>query len=253
MPQVIDFTSDEFIMDEPVANSKERLFTKALNFEIPKEKIETISSKDGGRSLSYISWSYAWGIFKQLYPDAHYEIVKNPQTNLPYFYDPEAGIMVYTRITANHETHEMWLYVMDNQNQAMRFVPYTYKQWNSKNHAWEDRGVRAATMADVNKTVMRCLVKNMSIFGLGLNIYAGSDLPDFDIAQEPKEEKPRATKKRTTQKDRFAAIKAAINAAPDTNSLVILYNSHAQEVEANPEIKQLFTNRKGELLAPQVA
>ena len=49
MPQVIDFTSDEFIMDEPVANSKEELFTKALNFEIPKEKIETISSKDGGR------------------------------------------------------------------------------------------------------------------------------------------------------------------------------------------------------------
>lgn len=106
-------------------------------------------------------------------------------------------------------------------------------------------------MADMNKTVMRCLVKNMSIFGLGLNIYAGSDLPDFNI--EPEEEKPRATKKRNTPKDRFAAIKAAINAAPDTNSLVILYNSHVQEVEANPEIKQLFTIRKEELLAPQVA
>lgn len=248
MPKVIDFTGDEFIMDEPVA-TKEDPFTKALNFEIPKDKIETISSN--GRSLSYISWSYAWGIFKQLYPDAHYEIVKNPETNLPYFYDPEAGIMVYTRITANHETHEMWLYVMDNQNQAMRFVPYTYQQWNSKSRAWEERGVRAATMADVNKTVMRCLVKNMSIFGLGLNIYAGSDLPDFNI--EPEEEKPRATKKRNTPKDRFAAIKAAINAAPDTNSLVILYNSHVQEVEANPEIKQLFTIRKEELLAPQVA
>lgn len=248
MPQVIDFTGDEFIMDEPVA-TKEDLFTKALNFEIPKEKIETISSN--GRSLSYISWSYAWGIFKQLYPDAHYEIVKNPQTNLPYFYDPEAGIMVYTRISANRETHEMWLYVMDNQNQAMRFVPYAYQQWNSKSRAWEERGVRAATMADVNKTVMRCLVKNMSIFGLGLNIYAGSDLPDFNI--EPEEEKPRATKKQNTPKDRFAAIKAAINAAPDTNSLVILYNSHVQEVEANPEVKQLFTKRKEELLAPQVA
>lgn len=248
MPQVIDFTGDEFIMDEPIT-TKEDLFTKALNFEIPKDKIETISSN--GRSLSYISWSYAWGIFKQLYPDAHYEIVKNPETNLPYFYDPEAGIMVYTRITANHETHEMWLYVMDNQNQAMRFVPYTFQQWNNKSRAWEERGVRAATMADVNKTVMRCLVKNMSILGLGLNIYAGSDLPDFNIESE--EEKPRATKKRNTPKDRFAAIKAAINAAPDTNSLVILYNSHVQEVEANPEIKQLFTLRKEELLAPQVA
>lgn len=250
MPQVIDFTGDEFIMDEPVA-TKEDLFTKALNFEIPKDKIETISS--GGRSLSYISWSYAWGIFKQLYPDARYEIVKNPETNLPYFYDPEAGIMVYSRITANHETHEMWLYVMDNQNQAMRFVPYTYQQWNSKNHAWEERGVRAATMADVNKTLMRALVKNMSIFGFGLNIYAGSDFPDFCIDQNEDKPKPRATKKRTATIDRFTAIRAAINAAQDTNSLVVLYNQHRQEVEANPEVKQLFTSRKEELMSSQVA
>lgn len=247
MPQTIDFSCDDFLMEEPVA-TKEDLFTKALNFEIPKEKIETIASN--GRSLSYISWSYAWGVFKQLYPDAHYEIVKNPQTNLPYFYDPEAGIMVYTRITANRETHEMWLYVMDNQNQAMRFAPYTYQQWSTKSRTWEERGVKAATMADVNKTVMRCLVKNMAIFGLGLNIYAGSDLPDFDIEPEPK---AKPAKKRAVTVDRFSAIKSAINAATDTNSLVVLYNQHRQEVEANPEVKQLFTQRKEELLAPQVA
>lgn len=250
MSQTIDFTGDELLMEEATA-TKEDLFTKALNFEIPKEKIETISSN--GRSLSYISWSYAWGIFKQLYPDARYEIVKNPQTSLPYFYDPEAGIMVYTRITADHQTHEMWLYVMDSFNNAMRFVPYSYQQWNSKTRAWEERGVRAATMADVNKTVMRCLVKNMSIFGLGLNIYAGSDLPDFNIEPEEEKSKTRATKKRTATVDRLSAIRTAINAAPDTNSLVVLYNQHRQEVEANPEVKRLFTARKEELLSSQVA
>lgn len=245
MPQVIDFTSDEFIMDEPVANSKEELFTKALNFEIPKDKIETISSS--GRSLSYISWSYAWGIFKQLYPDAQYEIIKNPETNLPYFYDPEAGIMVYTRITANHETHEMWLYVMDEQNRAMRFVPYTYQQWNSKTRAWEERGVRAATMADVNKTLMRALVKNMCVFGFGLHIYASQDLPDFNIELEEKP-KARTTKKRDTSVNRMEVIKRLIQDVNTTQELTALYHQHEQEVKGNPQILALFTERKEQLL-----
>lgn len=244
MPQVIDFTGNEFIMDEPVA-TKEDLFTKALNFEIPKDKIETISSS--GRSLSYISWSYAWGIFKQLYPDARYEIIKNPETNLPYFYDPEAGIMVYTRITANHETHEMWLYVMDEQNRAMRFVPYTYQQWNSKTRAWEERGVRGATMADVNKTLMRALVKNMCVFGFGLHIYASQDLPDFNIELEEKP-KARNMKKRDTSVDRMEVIKRLIHDVSTTQELTALYRQHEQEVKGNPQILALFTERKEQLL-----
>ena len=37
-------------------------------------------------------------------------------------------------------------------------------------------------MFDVNKTIMRCLVKNLAMFGLGLYIYAGEDLP-VDIGE----------------------------------------------------------------------
>ena len=33
-------------------------------------------------------------------------------------------------------------------------------------------------MFDINKTIMRCLVKNIAMFGLGLYIYAGEDLPE---------------------------------------------------------------------------
>ena len=33
-------------------------------------------------------------------------------------------------------------------------------------------------MFDINKTIMRCLTKNISMFGLGLYIYAGEDLPE---------------------------------------------------------------------------
>ena len=42
-------------------------------------------------------------------------------------------------------------------------------------------------MFDINKTIMRCLTKNLAMFGLGLYIYAGEDLPE-DAEQVAKEE-----------------------------------------------------------------
>jgi len=110
--------------------------------------------------FTYLSWAWAWKTFVQNYPEATYEIVKN-ELNLPYF-NSEAGGMVYTKVTAGGITHEMWLPIMDIQNKAK-------KQFD---------------MMDVNKTVMRCLVKNLAMFGLGLYIYAGEDLPEEDIQEE---------------------------------------------------------------------
>lgn len=104
--------------------------------------------------FTYLSWAWAWDIFVQHYPEATYEIAKN-ELNLPYF-NSDAGGMVYTKVTAGGITHEMWLPIMDFKNQAK-------KQFD---------------MMDVNKTVMRCLVKNLAMFGLGLYIYAGEDLPE---------------------------------------------------------------------------
>ncbi|MDD3443185.1 MAG: DUF1071 domain-containing protein [Sulfurimonas denitrificans] len=104
--------------------------------------------------FSYLSWAWAWSEFVKNYPDATYEIIKN-ELNLPYF-NSDAGGMVYTKVTAGGLTHEMWLPIMDYKNQAK-------KQFD---------------MMDVNKTVMRCLVKNLAMFGLGLYIYAGEDLPE---------------------------------------------------------------------------
>ena len=128
-----------------------------------------VEHKDG---LSYLSWAYAWDTFASNIPDATYEIIKN-ENGLPVF-ESAAGAMVYTKVTANGVTHEMWLPVMDHRNRAMKSEPYTYK--TSKG----EQTVQAYTMMDVNKAVMRCLVKNLAMFGLGIAIYAGEDLPDDD-------------------------------------------------------------------------
>lgn len=48
----------------------------------------------------------------------------------------------------------------------------------------------------------------------------------------------------TTATDKIAKIRTAINSTLDLNSLLALYAQHQQEVEANPEIKGLFTTRR---------
>lgn len=133
----------------------------------------TEQKKTGNATLTYVSWPFAWAEVKKRYPDASYEIEKF--SGLPYVYDPLTGYMVYTKVTIEGITHEMWLPVMDGANKSMKAEPYTYMV---KSYGKEtQKTVAAATMFDVNKTIMRCLVKNLAMFGLGLYIYAGEDLP----------------------------------------------------------------------------
>ena len=132
---------------------------------------KTEKKSNGSTELTYLSWAWAWQELKNKYPDATYEIEKF-DNNLPYIYDEETGYMVFTKVTIEGITHEMWLPVMDGANKAMKAKPYTYKT------KYGDKSVEAATMFDINKTIMRCLTKNLAMFGLGLYIYAGEDLPE---------------------------------------------------------------------------
>lgn len=136
----------------------------------------TEKKKTGNVELTYLSWAYAWAEVKKLYPEAKYEIEKF--NGLPYVYDSLTGYMVYTTVTIEGVTHEMWLPVMDGANKAMKSEPYEYTTGYGQYQ--KTKVCEAATMFDINKTIMRCLVKNLAMFGLGLYIYAGEDLPEDD-------------------------------------------------------------------------
>lgn len=129
------------------------------------------------QGLTYLSWAWAWAETKRLYADAQYEILKF-ENNLPYVYDEKTGYMVFTKVTIEDLTHEMWLPVMNNANKAMKDKPYKYSVWDRKENKQVEKWVQSATMFDVNKAIMRCLTKNLAMFGLGIYIYAGEDLPD---------------------------------------------------------------------------
>ena len=91
----------------------------------------------------------------------------------------------------------------------MKAVPYTYTtpKWDynpqtrrREKIGMEERTVDAASMFDVNKAIMRCLVKNLAMFGLGLYVYAGEDLPDDVVQPVDDSQKPTKQKAATTPK-----------------------------------------------------
>ena len=151
---------------------------------------KTEKKNNGSTELTYLSWCYAWSEVKKLYPNARYEILKFGENKLPYVFDEKTGYMVFTRVEIEDIEHEMWLPVMDSANKAMKDKPYKYtvKKFNTKTKQYEfvEKEVQTATMFDINKTIMRCLTKNLAMFGLGLYIYAGEDLPENVDNEEPK-------------------------------------------------------------------
>jgi len=108
-------------------------------------------------NLTYLSWAWAWAEVKKRFPSATYTIYRNPHTNQQWDYQEGVGYMCSTSVTIKEETLEMWLPVMDFRNKSM---------------------LSNATTFDINKTLMRCLTKNLAMFGLGHYIYAGEDLPN---------------------------------------------------------------------------
>lgn len=156
-----------FTEEEKWKKEQRELFEKFIQLNV-NEHTETKND------LTYLSWAWAWQETLKICPTATY-VIKHFEdidgVERCYQYDRQLGIMVFTSVTINGLTREMWLPVMDNANKSMKFEPYTYQTRGG------EKRVEAATMFDINKTIMRCLTKNLAMFGLGIYIYAGEDLP----------------------------------------------------------------------------
>jgi hypothetical protein len=162
----------------------ERLSAINVNDHVEKKK-----------DLTYLSWAWAWSETKRECPDATYKILETE-------FDEALGFMCHTTVTIEGETLEMWLPVMDGANKSMKKYAYSYTT------KYGDKQVDAATTFDINKTIMRCLVKNLAMFGLGIYIYAGEDLPESESQAKANAEPAKAP--------------AAAKAAPATDSLIEL-------------------------------
>jgi len=104
--------------------------------------------------LTYLSWTYGLDILLQNDSTATWKFLE------PVVYNDT--MMVRTEVTAFGKTLEMQLPVMDNRNNA----------------------VKSPDARKISDSQMRCLAKNVACFGIGLYVYAGSDLPSEAIDEE---------------------------------------------------------------------
>ncbi len=117
--------------------------------------------------LTYLSWAYAWGEVKKLFPDAQYTIYEN--ANGWNYHTDGRTCWVKTGVTVNDIEHIEYLPVMDHRNNSIQ--------------------ADKVTSFDVNKAIQRSLTKAVARHGLGLYIYAGEDLPgDEQAAAAPRQD-----------------------------------------------------------------
>jgi hypothetical protein len=123
--------------------------TNANRFEeLAKINVNEHVEKKAG--LSYLSW--AWAVDQLMRKDPH----ANWEFHNPIMFGET--MMVSCTVTAFGKPMMMHLPVMDHKNQAIK-NPDAFQ---------------------VNKNMMRCLVKCIAVHGLGLYIYAGEDLPESE-------------------------------------------------------------------------
>ena len=104
--------------------------------------------------LTYLSWAWAWAEVLKVDPLATWET--HEFNGLPCCILPDTSALVKTSVTIKGHTKSMWLPVMDHKNKA----------------------IKGPDAFEVNKAIVRCLTKAISMHGLGLYIYAGEDLPE---------------------------------------------------------------------------
>ena len=121
--------------------------------ELRQINVNEFTEKKG--SLTYLSWTWAMDQILLQDPMANWEFLEPKVFN--------ETMMVYCKVTAFGKTMTMHLPVMDNRNNA----------------------VKNPDARKISDAMMRCLAKCIASFGIGLYVYAGSDLPaEEDVSED---------------------------------------------------------------------
>ncbi len=116
---------------------------------------DKIEKKNG---FSYLSWAYAHAKMAELDPD--FDWWPHDFNGLPYLETP-GGCMVKVTVRFGGKEKTHLFPVLDHRNKP----------------------IATPTVFDINTSIMRAMVKCCALFGLGLYIYAGEDLPNGSAAK----------------------------------------------------------------------
>lgn len=122
-----------------------------------------VQEKNG---LSYLSWTFAWEIMMDHYPDLTIEWHGKDDAQPDVFYYEGGTVIVACTVTIGGCSRHCWLPVMTG---------------------YKNTAVARPDSRAISDAKQRCLVKCFALFGLGLYIYAGDDLPRDERPQADKE------------------------------------------------------------------
>lgn len=197
-------------MSQPKENFANRVW-KSL-YAIDLKKLKVVRQKNG---LDYIPWSNAWQIMMEQFPESTFE-----QHEVKYFTGKnnettcEVSVTVTVREADNSLSRTMWLPVIDFKNSAVKF-PDAY---------------------DINKARMRCLVKCLALFGLGVHLYTKDD--SLEAKSLDLDEMEYIIKTAPTLEAAKEAARAEWGKASKTQRDVILMMLDKREAEENAAAQQ---------------
>jgi len=159
-----------------------------------------VEKKNG---LSYLSWAWAWAEVLKIDPTARYTV--HEYDGLPLVYLKDGSAMVKVSVEIKGDIKTCLLPVLDHRNKPIE-NPNSFS---------------------VNTSIMRCLTKCVALFGLGLYIYSGDDLPAAE------------------REEMDAEIDAKLAVCTSVDALTILFKSLPESTRQNYIDK--FAARKKEL------
>lgn len=115
-------------------------------------KLDVGAHTEKKQNLTYLSWAWAWTEALKADPTARFDV--QIFEGKPYM-DVNGTGMVWVTVTMLGMSRTCMLPVMDHRNKPI-MNPDAFQ---------------------VNTAIMRCMTKALGLFGLGLYIYAGEDLP----------------------------------------------------------------------------
>ena len=135
------------------------------NYFVELSKIDVNNHVEKKGAFSYLSWPFAVSQLRQFDPVATWHVQRFD--GLPYL-NTDAGVFVEVAVCVKGVSLSQIHPVLDSKN----------------------RPILAPTAFDINTSIQRCLVKAIALHGLGLNLYAGEDLPLIEADQPKVEDKP---------------------------------------------------------------
>ena len=192
-----------------------------------KEIWDTLSAIDVSEyteqkmNLTYLSWARAVMLVSNVY-EMKYKFCDID--GLPYRLLPDGSAEVITEITIGKHTRQMALPIMDYKNNPVKDID----------------------SRQLNDNRMRCLVKNLAMFGLGISVFAQWD---NHLPSKEKDEKPEVKDKHDEAWAKLFAesMELLIKKSKTVSDLTSLYTNDTNKPQFNI-LKERYADISDEIL-----